>query len=628
LVVASLSPVFFRLHSSFEEVFMPGTHSMRWLVFFVCGSLAALGCSTDTQQSDATGSLSLDLVLADGIVINTVSWEISRDDMEPMSGMINTSAPGSTASVEVFGLPPGEGYLVELEATSEDGEVTCRGSAEFGVEIGVSTDAMVLLNCKLPRRLGGVRVNGTFNICAELLKMVVSPLQTSVGNDIDLMSIAMDAEGDAITYVWSASGGSIADPNAASTAYTCQEVGEHEVTVSVTDNDVYCNMATWTVPITCVEGEGGDLCEDVDCDDGNECTDNDCKPANGECVNDPNNEGGACGDGGTCMSGVCEVAPDCTVAADCNDGNQCTSGDCIEGICEFTPTDGASCEVEADVPGTCDNAGNCVGLMGNDPAPEFNTPGEFGCDTGENDFTRTLSGQTSEVFSGTVSTAEGDGEFYVVNAAAQETFGTIPTDLGTGTNSVEIPLFCGVQLVKLVWPQTEGACVLVIEVTTTDCVAADIRLTLSWDSIGLDWELHLIKPGGRINDNATDCTWTSCISSSPDWGVQGDSSDDPSKDIDNTGPFGPENIFLAKPESGTYTVMVEHWSSGGDPQSDGQVVINILGQPSIVLTTENLPPFSVWTVATIEWPGGTVTPSQDVFDCTDSWSGGCTSDIP
>lgn len=607
---------------------MPDLYSTRWLIFLVIGVLAALGCSTATQQGDASGSLSLELVLADGTVINSVSWEISRDDMEPMSGDINTGAPGSTASVEVFGLLPGDGYLVELEATSEDGEVTCRGSAEFDVEVGVSTDVMVMLNCKLPARFGGVRVNGKLNVCAQLHKVVVSPLQTSVGNDIDLSAMGHDEEGDSITYAWSNAGGTIGDPAAPKTTYTCTEVGQHEITITISDDDFQFCMDDWTVPVTCVEGDGGDLCDGVTCEgDGNECTETACNSANAECETSDVEDGTGCGDG-ICMSGVCEAVPDCTEPADCDDANQCTSGDCIEGMCEFTPTDGASCEVEAGVPGTCDNAGNCVGVTGNDPAPEFNTPGEFGCDTGENDFTRTLSGQTSEIFSGTVSTAQGTGEFYVVNPAAQETFGTVPTDPRTGAYSVEIPLFCGVQLVKLVWPVTEGACVLVIEVTTTDCVAADIRLTLSWDSIGRDWELHLIKPGGRINDNATDCTWTSCISSSPDWGVQGDSSDDPSKDIDNTGPFGPENIFLAKPESGTYTVMVEHWSSSGDPQSDGQVVINILGQPSIVLTTENLPPFSVWTAATIEWPGGTVTPSQDVFDCTAGWSGGCTTDIP
>ena len=107
----------------------PSTGSLRWLIFVLC-SLAAFGCSTSSEQGDATGSLSLDLVLADDIVINSVSWKISSENMDPMSGTIDTSAPGATASVEVFGLPPGDGYVVELDATSEDGDVTCDGSAE------------------------------------------------------------------------------------------------------------------------------------------------------------------------------------------------------------------------------------------------------------------------------------------------------------------------------------------------------------------------------------------------------------------------------------------------------------------------------------------------------------------
>ena len=233
---------------------MPGTHSMRWLVFFVCGAFAALGCSTDIQQGDsASGSLSLDLVLADGIVINSASWTISGGDMEPMSGTINTSAPGSTASVEVFGLPPGDDYLVELEATTDDGDVTCRGSAKFDVEIGVATDVMVMLNCKRPPRFGGVRVNGKFNICATLAKVVVSPLQTSLGNDIDLSAIGVDEEGDDITYVWSNGDGTIGDPNAPETTYTCAEVGDHQITITISDDDFeYCADAL-AVPVTCVD---------------------------------------------------------------------------------------------------------------------------------------------------------------------------------------------------------------------------------------------------------------------------------------------------------------------------------------------------------------------------------------
>ena len=153
----------------------------------------------------------------------------------------------------MFGLPEGdEDYTIALEAVSVDGEVSCKGSEPFDVEAGETTNVMVMLRCKLPQRFGGVRVNGEFNICAELIKAVVSPLQTSVGNDIDLSAQGVDSENNPISYTWTASGGSIADPNAASTTYTCQEIGDHEVNIGVTDNDDECDMAQWTIPITCV----------------------------------------------------------------------------------------------------------------------------------------------------------------------------------------------------------------------------------------------------------------------------------------------------------------------------------------------------------------------------------------
>lgn len=265
-----------------------------------------------------------------------------------------------------------------------------------------------------------------------------------------------------------------------------------------------------------------------------------------------------------------------------------------------------------------------------DPAPEYSEPGSYGCDgcpeSDRTTFELAAGSVTSTTISGSVTGADGDGSYYLSGPGGAALMGVIPTSDGDGSYSFELPLFCGQQLLKLLWSNASGALVDVVSITTEDCVDADIRVTLSWDALGQDWELHLIQPGGTINDDATDCTWTSCIDTSPDWGVEGDASDDPHKDVDNTGAYGPENIWLAKPEAGTYTVMVEHWGTG-DPSSSGQVIFNVAGQV-VVARMENLAPSNVWTAATIEWPSGKVTTSDDVYDCTADWSGGCQADIP
>lgn len=228
-------------------------------------------------------------------------------------------------------------------------------------------------------------------------------------------------------------------------------------------------------------------------------------------------------------------------------------------------------------------------------------------------------------FEGTVTGASGPGVYYVASGS-QAISGTVPTDSSSGAFSVELPLFCGEQTVKLVWNNGDCAVAAVSRVVRIDCSADDIRLTVTWDDLGDDFELHLIKPGGRINDNATDCTWTSCINSSPDWGVAGDATDNPRKDVDNTGYYGPENIYYSNPEPGTYTVMVEHWG-GGSADTDGEVIFNVAGRTYSVTITDLSPRF-VWTAGTIEWPSGEVTTSQDVYDCTANWSSGCKAEIP
>lgn len=172
------------------------------VVFGLSFAFGIAGCAQGAQEGES-GALSLELTIAADVEIDEVAWTITGGEMLPMEGTIDTSAPGATASIEVFGLPPtiGKDYTITMEAVATDEETTCRGSEDFGIDVGQVTDIMVMLNCKRPARFGAVRVNGEFNICAELAKVIVSPLQTSVGNDIDLSALAVDVDQEAIKYL-------------------------------------------------------------------------------------------------------------------------------------------------------------------------------------------------------------------------------------------------------------------------------------------------------------------------------------------------------------------------------------------------------------------------------------------
>ena len=51
---------------------------------------------------------------------------------------MNVSAPGSKVEFTVTGLPRGTGYLVELAASSTDGNTHCDGHSPFSITAGNS----------------------------------------------------------------------------------------------------------------------------------------------------------------------------------------------------------------------------------------------------------------------------------------------------------------------------------------------------------------------------------------------------------------------------------------------------------------------------------------------------------
>jgi hypothetical protein len=350
---------------------MTSVGSMTWCAL-LAGALMLAGCAADTPSGE-NGSLEVSLQLEGDIDIEQVEWVITAEGMEDMSGVIDTSAPGSTASVEVFGLPPGDGYTITMTATGEDGETQCSGSADFPVEAGVATKVMVMLNCKPPEDLGGVRVNGKLNVCADLVKVVVAPLQTSVGNDIDLSALGFDYEDDELEYLWEGSGGTVDDPGAADTFFRCEELGKQEVRVTVSDDGFEDCNCDWTVAVTCLEGEIE--CEnDDDCSEGEICEDGMCIP-DLECAEDSDCDDADVCTVNTCVDGVCEAD-----AVICEDDNECTAGACDSEIgCEFTPVDdGTECD---EGNGAC-MAGECKTneLLGNEFVVVFGE--NYVCDLG------------------------------------------------------------------------------------------------------------------------------------------------------------------------------------------------------------------------------------------------------
>lgn len=288
----------------------------------------------NAEPAAQEGSLALDLEIADGVLIDSVRWLVTGGEMQAMSGTIDTSAPGSSASVEVFGIPPDDGYTVTLEASSTDEKILCVGSAPFDVEAGAATEVRVMLRCKQAPRFGGVRANGELNVCAELVKVIVSPLETSVGSTIDLSLQAEDAEGDSIAMMWEARVGTIADPDALVTTYTCTERGIDEIRVVVSDDGFQHCLSEWTVDVRCTSDAPCTSWQD--CYDGEPCWNPVCDTDTGECWGWRLPDGSSCGldnPPAECREGVCTPYA-CSNDEGCDDRNACTDDFCDLGTGE------------------------------------------------------------------------------------------------------------------------------------------------------------------------------------------------------------------------------------------------------------------------------------------------------
>jgi hypothetical protein len=222
--------------------------------------------------------------------------------------------------------------------------------------------------------------------------------------------------------------------------------------------------------------------------------------------------------------------------------------------------------------------------------------------------------------------------WYVSGGDCGITYGSAATDPdGTGQFQATVPVFCGTNVVRIVCANSAGSRVLVRRLEGTRCEGRDLRVTLSWDDRGTDMELHLVRPGGHINNPAEDCTWFTCMSPNGlEWGDPASTADNPRKDIDNTSNFGPENIFLDRAALGTYTVVVEYW--GGGTPSVNDVDIAVRERTVARLRHTMLPQHNVWVVGTVTYPGGTFTPLDRTIDCATPWrtmgSMGCPLPIP
>jgi hypothetical protein len=359
--------------------------------------LSAGGCSlngSDKPGFEATdensGSLGLNLTIGN-TELKEVKAVISSTALA--ADIVKTIPVGgkkSTISILLGGLPAGS-YTIALSGKTIDGKIDCSGSASFSITAGSSTGVTVPLACTSDAGRGSVTANGTLNRCPQLTGFLVAPLATDVGESILAESSVTDADaGDEITYAWTATQGTFANPAAANTTYKCTSSGDQTLTLTAKDkgNCVVSSTVSVSCVATAVCGDGN-----AEADKGEECD----PPAPGVCRDNCTKWAQVCGDGAVTAPETCDPPGSATCNSQCQtiscgDGRvdtpaeQCEppnsprgAGNC-DAACKTIPSvcgnsikepgeecDGTAgclptCKVDGDVCGTCTSS-NCAGVL-------------------------------------------------------------------------------------------------------------------------------------------------------------------------------------------------------------------------------------------------------------------------
>ncbi|MES1209269.1 MAG: lamin tail domain-containing protein, partial [Pseudomonadota bacterium] len=210
-------------------------------------ALVAAGCVG--RSSGDAGDMRIALQAAPGVTLNAVSYNISGPAGFTRTGSLDVSQ-STTISATIGGLPAGTGFTIALTSTATDGATQCGGSAPFSITAHATTAVSVHLLCHQPGTAGSVLVNGTLNVCPVLDGISASPAEVVVGSTIALATAAHDSDaGPApLTYLWTASSGTLSAANVANPTFTCTGAGPATLTLAVSDGDCGGSAA---VTVTC-----------------------------------------------------------------------------------------------------------------------------------------------------------------------------------------------------------------------------------------------------------------------------------------------------------------------------------------------------------------------------------------
>jgi hypothetical protein len=241
--------------------------------FMAVVAASAWSCSSEPGQKPAasrsdvesdSGKIGLSLMPVSGVIINTVSYKVTRGVAGPLVKSGSVPVPGLDASFS-FGLslPTGTGYVLSLEAVSVDGKVVCAGSAgPFDILANQTAQITPTLTCvDISTGQTLIDVDVVTTACPDITfdYVLATPSAANVGQTISLFSSAVSASATPLTYSWQIAApavGSFTNPLLKDAQLKCNADGQN-VVVKVTASNGECTKSLST-KVSCANVLCGD----------------------------------------------------------------------------------------------------------------------------------------------------------------------------------------------------------------------------------------------------------------------------------------------------------------------------------------------------------------------------------
>ena len=129
---------------------MSSSRGIRGKVLGVVGLLAGAVIAFVLFSSSApknVGGLVVQASLSDGTGITEISYTISGNGIEPISGTARVGDPRASTEISAKNIPADTEYALQLSAASGDGNNKCARKTTFDVAAGKTTPLTVLMLC-------------------------------------------------------------------------------------------------------------------------------------------------------------------------------------------------------------------------------------------------------------------------------------------------------------------------------------------------------------------------------------------------------------------------------------------------------------------------------------------------